>query len=158
MKYSVKEIIDIALGIEDIGYDFYKKCHDKFDDVDIKNIFSFLAEEELRHKEIFEDLLKKVNLANEGYFSEEYYLYLKSIGNEFVFQNSDDIDKALKDIDTLNGVLTLAIQAEKDSILWYSELQKHYTENKEATAVLTNLMNEEKKHIITLVDLRTKFA
>ena len=56
MSYSIKEIIDIAIGLEKSGHEFYTRCEKKFDDKEVKQIFSFLAKEELKHKESFENI------------------------------------------------------------------------------------------------------
>jgi rubrerythrin len=157
MKYSLKELVDIAVSIEESGYYFYTKCHDTFKNKNMKDIFSFLAEEELRHKDLFEEMLKKIS-ESEGYFSEEYYAYLTAIGKERVFQTLDDIDTTIKNIDTASDIFNLALKAEKDSILWYSELKELYEKDKEAQAVLTQLLNEEKKHVVTILNLKEKMS
>ena len=38
MGYSIKEIIDIAIGIEEAGHEFYRKCSEKFNDDKMKEL------------------------------------------------------------------------------------------------------------------------
>ena len=59
MNFSFKEIIDLAVAIEQAGYEFYRSCSEKFDDGHIAELFRFLANEEEQHKKSFESLRGK---------------------------------------------------------------------------------------------------
>lgn len=155
MKFSVKELVDIAVGIEDSGCFFYSKCRKKFTDRQLADMFGFLAEEEHRHKELFETFLTEIGEPS-GEFTGEYYQYLQAIGDERVFKDKDDVSAAIKGIAKVTDVFNLALTAEKDSILWYTELLSMYSGEKEAHNLLTRLINEERTHIITLIDMREK--
>ena len=153
MRFSSKEIIDIAIGIEESGYQFYTECRKKFNDSSLKELFAFLAEEEMRHRELFEKMLG--TLAEiEGLFTDEYFQYLNAIGNERVFREKKDIDKVLDRIKTPLDSLVYALQAEKDTILFYSELRDLYGKNSDTLSILNKLINEERKHVLLLMDLR----
>ncbi len=155
MNFSIKELVDISIGIEESGYYFYSQCRKKFDRKDIAEIFAFLAEEELRHKEIFEKMFSGLSDPR-GHFTEDYFLYLKAIGEERVFKNNSDVDAAIKEITSLRDVFSTALTAEKDSILWYSELLSMYGSDREAQTVLQKLINEERKHVVIILDLKEK--
>jgi rubrerythrin len=83
--YSTKELIDIAMGIEETGYYFYSTLKSKFKDESFQQMFQFLADEELRHKDIFSNMLKGLN-DTQGVFTEEYYTYLKLLAQHEYFQ------------------------------------------------------------------------
>ncbi len=155
MKYSGKEIVDIAIGIEESGYHFYSQCRERFDNKNFKELLGFLAEEELRHKEIFEKMLDQVRDAS-GMFTEEYFQYLRAIGEERVFKNNSDVDRVVKGIESMNDVFRIALTAEKDSILWYSELAGMYEKDRDTRLILDRLLDEERKHVVLLLELKEK--
>lgn len=156
MRFSSQELIDIAIGIEETGYYFYSQFREKMEDKAFREIFGFLAEEELRHKDIFERMLS--NLPDKsGYFTEEYYSYLRALGNSRVFRNREDVDKIIPKIDTITEIIDLGLDAERDSILWYTELREMYQDDRDSTTILNNLINEERRHVVTLLELKEKF-
>lgn len=158
MRFSAKEIIDTAIEIEDLGYHFYKKFSAKFKDNKIKEIFTLLADQEMEHKLTFQNILSELKDAR-GVFTEEYYQYLKAITqHDRVFKSIKDIDKAVKDIDSPSTVLSLALEAEKNSILFYSEIKDLYSADKEPADVLKKIIEEERKHVLTIVDLKEKYS
>lgn len=155
MAFSAKEIIDIAIGIEDSGNYFYTRCREKFDDKVLKEVFSFLAEEEKRHREIFEKI--DPGLMNEkGIYTTEYFQYLTAFGDEKVFKDKNDIDSAIKNINTPLDAIKIALTAEKDSILFYDELKELYENEKDILTILNRIINEERRHVVTLLDIREK--
>ena len=151
MTYSITEIIDIAIGLEEAGYTFYIQCSQKFKDEYINNIFSFLAEEELNHKKTFESF-PLPNLNKDGIFTDEYYLYLKSLTNNKIFgdpNNKNDIGIISKPVDAIKK----AFHDEKESILFYSELKELFQGDSETLSLLQSIIEEERKHILTLQEL-----
>lgn len=158
MQFSAKEIIDTAIEIEDLGYNFYKKFSDKFKDKKIKKIFALLADQEMEHKSAFQGILSGLKDAK-GVFTEEYYQYLKAITqHDKVFKDIKDIEKAVKKINAPQAVLSLALLTEKNSILFYSEIRDMYSADKDSADALNRIIEEERRHVITLSDLKTKYS
>lgn len=92
----------------------------------------------------------------QGLFTEEYYSYLKAIGTTRVFANKDDIDKIAPSLHQPLDIIKIAMDAERDSIVWYSELKEIYRNDAKAKNILERLINEERKHVLTLLDLKEK--
>ncbi len=155
MKYSSKEILDIAVGIEESGYDFYTQCAVKFNDTAIHDVFDFLAREELEHKKLFQSLEETDEQT--GLFTEEYFAYLKAIGGSRIFENqSSTIDRILAGIANPIDAVKHAFGAEKESILFYNELKPLYVKNPATTTLLSRIIDEERKHVAMLLDLLEK--
>ncbi len=153
MRFSTKELVDIAIGIEESGYYFYTQSRKKFTDPNFTDLLAFLAEEELRHKELFEKMLGELSDTS-GIFTEDYFQYIKALGDERVFKNNDDVDAAVKTVQSIFDVLKIAMAAEKDSILFYSELLSMHEKDKDAHTILSRLINEERKHIVLILELK----
>ncbi|HDP80803.1 MAG TPA: hypothetical protein ENN21_08165 [Spirochaetes bacterium] len=153
MKYSTRELLDIAIGIEDTGYYFYMRCREKFDDPGFRELLAFLAEEELRHRELFETLLKGLGEVPAN-LTEEYFQYIRAIGDDRVFRDHRDVDGVVSSIEGISDVFRIALTAEKDSILYYTELQSIYKNNADAAAILARLADEERKHVVSILEFK----
>ena len=55
---DLAEAYSLAITMEDEGFNFYNKIIEKTDNVRAKNELTYLRDEEKKHKEIFEKLLK----------------------------------------------------------------------------------------------------
>ncbi|MBP7735779.1 MAG: ferritin family protein [Spirochaetes bacterium] len=155
MPYTIKEIIDIAIGIERAGYEFYSGCAGRFTDMSVHDAFDFLAREELEHERLFQSFHGKTEAA--GLYNEEYYAYLRAIGGGRIFDSQhESIAQILSGINTPMDALKHAFSAEKDSILFYSELKELFTKDKDTTLMLDRIINEERKHVSTILDVIDK--
>jgi len=153
MEYSIKEIIDIAVGLEVSGYEFYIKCSEKFKEPELSSLFTILAGEELIHKETFIEMGKTAD-NSKGIYNEEYFRYLKAIGGGKVFgEKNIKIDDIVDSIHTPADAITKAFHDEKESILFYSEIKVLYNKNPEISELLDNIIEEERTHIIKLSEL-----
>jgi rubrerythrin len=150
MDFNMKEIIDIAVGIEETGYKFYSGYKDVTKDPAVIDVFGFLANEERLHKIMFESMKNNVPEIH-GVFTEEYYLYLKAIGGERIFDNREP----LYETSPMNA-LKMALNLEKDSILFYNEMKQLYQEGEEAAVLIDKIISEERKHVTVLSDLAQK--
>ncbi len=155
MPYSIKEIIDIAVGIEVAGYDFYTRCADKFRDPAISDVFNFLAREEQEHKKLFQSLGGADK--PEGLFPEEYFSYLKAIGGGRIFEKQDlTMDQIISGIAAPTDAVRHAFGTEKESILFYDEMKTLFVKDMQTTSLLDRIIGEERKHVATLLDLLEK--
>jgi len=154
MEYSMKEIIDIAVGIEENGHRFYSDFSKKFSNESIRELFLMLADEELRHKKFFKSMISGSDSAP-GIFSEEYYLYLKAIGGDRIF-DSKKIPEKMEGIMTPLDAISRAFGDEKQSIFFYTELSSAYKNNSEILYNIERIIEEERKHVMLLLDLSEK--
>jgi rubrerythrin len=150
--FSGNEIVDIAVRIEENGHAFYNAAAERSNDQNLAAILRKLADDETEHKNTFKALYK----SDENYilspaYTEEVDSYIKAMTNSQVFapgKSSADIAKGAKDI---FEVLSLAMGAEKDSILYYSEI-KDWVQEKDKD-IINNVIEEEKKHLKELTEL-----
>jgi rubrerythrin len=88
--FDASEILKIAVRIEKNGEVFYREIVSKFKEKEIKAIFSFLADEDGRHRKIFEDLLSKTKKYEppESYPG-EHIAYLRAFADEHIFNKEN---------------------------------------------------------------------
>ena len=151
-SFNPSEIYQFAVRIEENGEKFYRKMTDKLDNKKVKELFTFLADEEVEHKAIFKNLLSKFENYNppESY-PREYFAYLEAYTENIVFSFSkfdDDISK----INDMKTALRFAIGKELDTIQYFQEMKNlvQKSENKKIEAII----EEERKHVVKLFELQ----
>lgn len=151
--FSGSELLEVALGIEKNGAAFYQALADKTKHKDAKAIYDYLAGEEKKHLNTFQSMLDSVGKYQppESYPG-EYVLYLKSLVDNTVFTDpaaaQEKAEKAPSEIEALD----IGIQAEKDSILFYVEMQNLV--GPPARKVVSGIIDEEKGHLRQLSELK----
>ncbi len=143
------EVYRVGMCIEEAGLEFYTKMAEKADDVATKRIFKRLAKDEKGHLAFFESLglqikggLGKQTLEADADVSS----YVCSLVDGGIFRHIAKMEKMLKRKFDPESALELALQVEKDAVLYYTEA---FMANKKRKAkkALERLINEEKGHV-----------
>jgi rubrerythrin len=141
---DINELLGIALKIEGAGYSFYKKLAGRTEG-ERKELFNRLAEQERVHGERFRKILGEFESNEENTrFDDEVAGYLKSLAEVSVFSEKDADNPPEK----LEDAVRTAINVEKDSIVFYSELINYVPEK----SALERVINEEKTHLRDLLN------
>jgi rubrerythrin len=153
--FSGSELLEIAIGIERNGMAFYQALADKTGNRDIKDIYNYLAGEEKKHLDTFQGMSDSLGqIKPPETYTEEYMLYLKSLVDSAVFSNVNEAQQKAGKMSNEIEALDTGIQAEKDSILFYMELQNLVRERDRK--VVLNIVDEEKKHLRQLSELKKR--
>jgi len=152
--FAPSEIFQFAIKIEENGEKFYRKMADKFQDKDMKNMFSALANDEVKHAETYKKMVSKL----EKYepfesFPDEYFAYLKAYADKLIFDEKSSKNETL-DIKDIGSALTFAIDKELDSILYYQEIKNLVSEGQRNQ--IDTIIEEERRHFILLSTCRNK--
>lgn len=155
--FSGSELIDIALGIEKNGVAFYDSLAESTRSEKAREVYRHLAGEERKHIEIFQDMLAPLagHHPPETY-TEEYDLYLKSLVDAAIFNNEHSAREMAKQAASEIEAIQIALGAEKDSILFYSEIRDVVRRtNRE---MVYKIIEEERSHLRQLLQLKNGFA
>ncbi len=152
--FKPDEIFQVAIKIEENGENFYRAMADKFDDPKLKEIFNYLADEEIKHKRLYEDMVSNIEKYEpfESY-PEEYFAYIRAYADNLIF-SSEKLRENIEKISDPISALEFAIGAELNSILYYQEIKKFVAENKRQ--VIDKIIDEERRHFVKLTDLKKK--
>ena len=151
--FAGSELLEIAMGIERNGAAFYETLADKTQNKDAKVIYDYLANEEKKHLNTFQDILNAVGQYQPpGDYAEEYMLYLKSLVDNSVFSNITEARQKAEKISSEIEALDTGVQAEKDSILFYTEMQNFVRQPDQK--IVLNIIDEEKAHLRQLSQLK----
>ena len=152
-SYSVKELVEMAIGLELNGEAFYRALADKADRKDIIAIYNGLAIEEKKHLNSFQRLLKSLGeYKSPEANNEEYMLYLKALGENTVFSTAPEAQQRAATLSSQIEALNIGIQAEKDSILFFQGM-RDFLQPTDHRFVLA-IIREEQAHLKQLSDLK----
>jgi len=144
--FTGSELIEIALNIERNGVAFYQALANKTQNKDAKAIYDYLANEEKKHLNTFQGMLDAVGQYQPPQdYAEEYMLYLKSLVDSSVFSNISEAQQKAEKVTSEIEATDIGIQAEKDSILFYTEMQNFVRQPDQK--VVLNIIDEEKAHL-----------
>jgi rubrerythrin len=137
---------------------FYNKASRKFEDKALKKLFVKLAGEEKKHLESFKSLKDKTQKKNvdESFRSAGVDEYLEALIKEGIFPKDEAMSKQIDKIQSVADVCALAMTAEKNAILLYSELAKASID-KEQKKMFNQLVKEEKSHIAMVSGVRADY-
>ncbi len=148
--FNAEEVFQMAIELEDHGKAFYDKAQELIDDESVKELFRYLGEEEIKHKKKFEEL--KASLpeeARQGSVHDPYgemSEYLKMMADMHVFRTAEGVENRLKDVKDAVDALRLAIEFEKDSVIFFLSMQDA-TEEERGKKLINQLVKEEQNHL-----------
>ncbi|HEY4543931.1 MAG TPA: ferritin family protein [Tissierellaceae bacterium] len=142
-RQTIHSIIDFAIDTEIDSYDFYKEAINKTEDIQAKIIFGNLAEEELKHKEFLEKLLKDDSYS----FDLEQFTDYKISEDIYKDDYSEQID--------LKDAIAIAIKKEEEAMYMYKALSDDSV-NKEVKDLFLDLSKMEQMHKVKLEEIYIK--
>lgn len=156
--FNAQEIFKIALRIENNGFIFYEKMSSKPFPAEIVELFTGLAQEELKHKTIFSQLMQDLpeNTTTSTVWDpdNELDLYLKQMADLHVFNQAPEvIEKTTDNLHNPADAIKMAMGFEKDTIVFFLELQSASEKYDESREQIKLLVDEECKHLERLTKL-----
>ena len=154
-KFTVNEVLGIAIEIEKNGEEFYDKYEEYTKNIELKKIFSLLSNEERRHYNYFKDLAKRITgKEKESEYMGDNRQYLKLFAQESVFSEDKIAHFVLKGIENDIGALEFARGIEEDAISFYEVMKKNIP--MEDRGMVNKIIDEEKTHLMLVEKLLNK--
>jgi len=146
--FRPSEFFQFAIRIEENGEKFYRGMADTLDNKEVKELFSALADEEVKHKLTYEEMVSNIEEYEpfESYPG-EYFAYLRAYADNHIF-TPDKLKEEMGKIKDAASALKFAIDRELDSILYYQEVKKLLPENQRN--VIDKIIDEERRHFVKL--------
>ncbi len=149
--FAPSEVFQFAIRIEENGEKFYRQMAEKLDDPGIQELFTMLANEEVKHKHIFENMVSKI----ESYeppdnFPEEYFGYHGAFADNVIFDVTK-LDEKIAGIDDKRSALDFAIENEVSSILYFQDTKALVPEKQRRQ--IDKIIEEERRHFVKLTNL-----
>jgi rubrerythrin len=153
--FSVSDILNFAIRVEQDGELFYQKAAMMVDDEGVRQLFNRLADEEMRHQRIFREMLDEVGDTRppESY-SQEYMTYLRDfIDGKVVF--TKDLKGLAADLHDTLSALNFAIGRELESITYYQETKQFVAEKYHH--LIDAVIAEERNHFAGLSEVKKNY-
>lgn len=151
-KYSIDEIMEMAIQTETLGYQFYTGMAEKFKkDAGLAALFTTLASKEKTHERTFSNLKDSVSKnGTEPVQWEEVTPYMRAFVESEFFLGRGKSLPTMDHLRTVQDVVKFALGFEKETLLYFMELRSIVKEK----AVVDAVIDEEKSHIVWLDKFR----
>jgi len=153
ITFNALEIFEIAEQIERNGVKFYTRAADITKSSVSKKMFLELADMEREHEETFADMRKQISTKQTELVTfdpaNEASLYLQAVADGHVFDLNKDAAGQLSGKEQAGDILQMAIEAEKDSIVFYLGI-KNFVSAEAVKKKIEDIISEEQGHIVTL--------
>ena len=154
--FSVKDIFEFAVKIEVSGEYFYRETAKKIPDPEVKELFTFLADEEVKHKKTFEKLATRMgSISLPEPSNADYRAYLEAYTENLIFSDAD-IKSKIAGINDKNIALLFAIDKELDTVHYYKEVKNLIPESEHG--LVDKIIDEERNHVVILAEMKRKLA
>ena len=153
--FNAAEIIDMGIEKEKKRRDFYGLAATKFKEKDMKDLFTRLRDWEDEHIKKFTDIRNTVEESEVmESFQGEFEAYIKALVDDMLYTQVTPENFA-KNVKTPQGEIQYGLIFEKDAILFFQELLRYMTPHHQEA--VEKLIDEEKKHIFYLTELKSKY-
>ncbi|MDX2448273.1 MAG: ferritin family protein [Desulfobacterales bacterium] len=150
--FTSKEILDIALKIEQNGEAVYRRATQELANPDLAKKLTWMADEEARHAEWFMNLQSDLRThTNRNVIDDMNSGMLGDLIGEQSF-TLQDID--FPGVKGLKNLIDIFIEFEKDGILFY-ELLRTFIKDQDVLESLDQIIAEEYRHIEILQEIKS---
>lgn len=148
--FNAGEVFKVAIQIEENGRKFYEESRKNIESAEIRALFADLALQEIEHKRKFETL--RAQLPPESTAptvwdpQHKTDQYVKMMAGDHVFVSSAGVKDRVERIRDASDALKLAIEFEKDSVLFFLGIEEAVSGEKDRELV-KSLVKEEQEHL-----------
>ncbi len=158
IPYSAEEALKLAIGVEESGRKFHEEMASETEDQELADLFEKLAAEKVKHKENLESILGETKTEQGEDLSSKLYgkledTYLEALAGSKVFTSANEKVRAAKEAKNRNKLVSIAISLEKDTMLFFYEILDK-AKNSEDREIIENIIEAEKEHIKSFIQLR----
>jgi rubrerythrin len=153
-SFNDLEALEVAINIERRGERFYSQATELAPNDVVKRMLMDLADQERDHADTFQGLYNEISKTKQDFddtylYDPEVAAYLRAMTQNTVFPSDSRQQEVIDGLQSITEVFEVGIQAEKDSILFYTEMTIN-ARDMEAKEAFRRLMKEEKKHLVDL--------
>jgi rubrerythrin len=146
----------LSRNIEERGYEFYVNAMKKFKEARITELFQYLADEEFKHEEFFKKLLEQSGGIKGEKHDPEYQAYMREFCKAHSLADREATTARLAKASGVEDVLDMAMNFEKDSIVFFSELKEIYTKGN--FVAVDTIIHEEMGHLRKIFQLKRELT
>lgn len=151
-SYLGTDVLAMAVEMEKVGERFYHEAQNSIKDPNVREVFEYLAGEEEKHLETFEEMLKRAGDQSKPnpFIDPVGPEYIRELISGRVFTVADAPWQ--ESLFGLKEAMQFALTLEKDSVLFYHEMLS-ITSHHDIDMV-KQILDEERDHILKILDLK----
>lgn len=150
---TLRKAIQLAVTIEQMGADFYRRMERKFkDNEQLKEIFGRLVQDEQSHETQFKAILEKTPDDAIGDQQYELYQYLRATAITDIFRQ--ETFKKTEEIKDKDDALGFALSFEKATLQYYQAIRDILGKEPQ----LGEIIEAERQHVVSLMKVITADA
>jgi rubrerythrin len=153
ITFSADEILEMAEQIERSAAGFYREAAGKTADAKVQKLFTDLALMEDGHCKIFQDMRKSLNAEDKEATTfdpnNEAILYLQAMADSHGTEGEKGRGEKLTGNEPMKEIYDIAINAEKDSVVFYTALKEMVPPGTGRDKVV-EIIDEELGHLVML--------
>ena len=142
--FSVNEILDLAIQLEENGESVYRNAIEKVARPDLISLLTWMADEEKKHGKWFAELKNNIQSKSINPFMEE--MSRKVFGGLLGAENFSHKDVDFSRLEQTDELIAVFIEFEKDTILFYETLIP-FIQDDVTLDHLKKIIAEENNHI-----------
>lgn len=156
-KFSINEIVELAVQIEKKGYTFYNKALERKGlNSNSAELLQKLRDDEIVHEQTFKRMRTELNreeITLSGDW-QEVSNYLRTISDSHIFSKPDAAIELAISANDEKELIENAIQFEKDTLLFFNSIYKKI-EGRIVRKILKKIIKEEVHHLKKLKNILT---
>jgi rubrerythrin len=151
--FQAADIVELAMQVEKSGEAFYRAVAGKVQSPQSRELFEYLAGQEVLHYKVFSKLSQTVQ-DNPFMTDEEWDLYMEYLNGTVQSAFFEGADKALALAETVTDerhAINMAIGFEKETLLFFYDLRDRIPDKDRP--FVEKIVDEEKRHIRRLAGM-----
>ena len=154
--FSGFEVIRAAKEVEKNGHRFYSTMAEKASDPTLKELFSWLAQDEVEHLRRLNQLESKYQDGSFIDYEEEFLPYLNRFSDDKIFPDAERLEAVLMNEDADIQALDMAIEAEVKFAEFFAKASS-LAQSVDGREAFSWLAGEENRHAKILQERRAKY-
>ena len=155
--FSGFEVIRAAKEVEKNGHRFYSTMSERASDPALKDLFTWLAQDEVEHLRRLNQLESKYQDGSFADYEEEFLPYLNRFSDDKIFPDAERLEAVLKTENADLQALDMAIEAEV-KFAEYFEKASSLAQSDDGREAFAWLAGEESRHAKILQERRAKYS
>ena len=155
--FSGFEVIRAAKEVEKNGHRFYSTMSERASDAALKDLFSWLAQDEVEHLRRLTQLESRYQESSFADYEEEFLPYLNRFSDDKIFPDADRLEAVLKTENADVQALDMAIEAEVKFAEYFAKASTH-AQSDDGREAFAWLADEEARHAKILQKRRVEYA
>ena len=156
ISFNADEVFEMGMDVEKNGEAYYRKAAERVDNPEVKEIMTFLADEEQKHFKTFrklrESLPAKATTTVTQDPEDQEALYLDALVKSRLFNSEKEAERIASSVKGELEALKTALTFEKDTILFFMHM-KEMTREDLGKDKIDMLIEEEHSHVVKISEI-----